>query len=399
MNYQKIGLKKLDIYIIKKFLGTFFYSIVLILSIAVVFDITEKIDNFYEHNAPLNAIVFDYYLNFIPFFANMFTPLFTFISVIFFTSKMANNTEIVAILSSGISFNRLMKPYFISALFITLLAFVLGAFVIPNSTKKLLQFENQYIKPFKTDHKRNVQMEVEKGVIMYIERFEINTNTGYSFSLESFEDKTLVSRLTAESVQWDSLYHWKLNNYVQRNFDGIHEKLTRGIQMDTIINVQPEEFFISTEEAPQLSLGELKSFISKQKERGVGNTQAFEDEYYRRFSFPVSVLIMTRIGVSLSSRKIRGGMGLNLGVGLGLSSLFVVFTTMSTTFAVNNAMPILLAVWLPIYCFYRWNNFIFQSSKIKIARCLSCCSLLFNKLLITFSEKFQLFENNLYFCI
>lgn len=352
MNYQKIGLKKLDIYIIKKFLGTFFYSIVLILSIAVVFDITEKIDNFYEHNAPLNAIVFDYYLNFIPFFANMFTPLFTFISVIFFTSKMANNTEIVAILSSGISFNRLMKPYFISALFITLLAFVLGAFVIPNSTKKLLQFENQYIKPFKTDHKRNVQMEVEKGVIMYIERFEINTNTGYSFSLESFEDKTLVSRLTAESVQWDSLYHWKLNNYVQRNFDGIHEKLTRGIQMDTIINVQPEEFFISTEEAPQLSLGELKSFISKQKERGVGNTQAFEDEYYRRFSFPVSVLIMTLIGVSLSSRKIRGGMGLNLGVGLGLSSLFVVFTTMSTTFAVNNAMPILLAVWLPNILFF-----------------------------------------------
>lgn len=347
MNFQKIGLKILDVYIIKKFLGTFFYSIVLILSIAVVFDITEKIDNFYEYNAPLDAIVFDYYLNFIPFYANLFTPLFTFISVIFFTSKMANNTEIVAILSSGISFNRLMKPYFISALFITLLSFILGAFVIPNSTRGLLQFENQYIKPFKSDNKRNVQMEIEKGVIMYIERFEISTNTGYSFSLESFDDKTLVSRLTAESVEWESPYQWTLNDYVQREFDGMHEKLTRGSQMDTVINVQPEEFFISTEEAPQLNLVELKSFISKQKERGVGNVQAFEDEYYRRFSFPVSVLIMTLIGVSLSSRKIRGGMGLNLGIGLALSSLFVVFTTMSTTFAVNNAMPILLAVWLP----------------------------------------------------
>lgn len=339
-------------YIIKKFLGTFFYSIVLILSIAVVFDITEKIDNFYEHNAPLNAIVVDYYMNFIPYFANMFTPLFTFISVIFFTSKMANNTEIVAILSSGVSFNRLMKPYFISSLFITLLAFVLGAFIIPNSTKGLLEFEDQYIKPFKSDNKRNVQMEIEKGVIMYIERFEISSNTGYSFSLESFDDKTLVSRLTAESVKWDSLYHWKVNNYVQREFDGMREKLTRGGQMDTIIQVQPKEFFISPEEAPQLSLGELKSFISKQKERGVGNVQAFEDEYYRRYSFPVSVLIMTLIGVSLSSRKIRGGMGLNLGIGLALSSLFVVFTTMSTTFAVNNAMPILLAVWLPNIIFF-----------------------------------------------
>lgn len=349
---EKLGLKKLDMYIIKKFLGTFFYSIVLILSIAVVFDITEKIDNFYEHNAPLNAIVVDYYMNFIPYFANMFTPLFTFISVIFFTSKMANNTEIVAILSSGVSFNRLMRPYFISSLFITLLAFVLGAFIIPNSTKGLLEFEDQYIKPFKSDNKRNVQMEIEKGVIMYIERFEISSNTGYSFSLESFDDKTLVSRLTAESVKWDSLYHWKVNNYVQREFDGMREKLTRGGQMDTIIQVQPKEFFISPEEAPQLSLGELKSFISKQKERGVGNVQAFEDEYYRRYSFPVSVLIMTLIGVSLSSRKIRGGMGLNLGIGLALSSLFVVFTTMSTTFAVNNAMPILLAVWLPNIIFF-----------------------------------------------
>ncbi|NLI72063.1 MAG: YjgP/YjgQ family permease [Bacteroidales bacterium] len=352
MDFQKIGLKKLDMYIIKKFLGTFFYSIVLILSIAVVFDITEKIDNFYEHNAPLNAIVVDYYMNFIPYFANLFTPLFTFISVIFFTSKMANNSEIVAILSSGVSFNRLMKPYFISSLFITLLAFVLGAFIIPNSTRGLLQFEDQYIKPFKTDNKRNVQMEIEKGVIMYIERFEISSNTGYSFSLESFDDKTLISRLTAESVKWDSLYHWKVNNYVHREFDGMHEKLTRGAEMDTIIQVQPEEFFISPEEAPQLSLGELKSFISKQKERGVGNVQAFEDEYYRRYSYPVSVLIMTLIGVSLSSRKIRGGMGLNLGIGLALSALFVVFTTMSTTFAVNNAMPILLAVWLPNIIFF-----------------------------------------------
>lgn len=347
MNWQKIGLKKLDVYIVKKFLGTYFYSIILILSIAVVFDLTEKIDNFYEYNAPFKAIVIDYYLNFIPFFANMFTPLFTFISVIFFTSKMANNTEIIAILSSGMSFNRLMRPYFISAMVIAIMAFALGAFVIPYSTKKMLVFENQYIKPFKSDNTRNVQMEIKKGVIMYIERYEISSNTGYSFSLESFEDKTLVSRLTAESIKWDSLYHWRVSNYVEREFDGMREKLTRGTQLDTIIKVKPEEFFITAKEAPELNLIELRTFIRNQKERGVGSVQAFEDEYYRRYSYPISILIMTLIGVSLSSRKVRGGMGLNLGIGLGLSALFVVFTTMSTTFAVNNAMPILLAVWLP----------------------------------------------------
>ncbi len=359
MNYQKIGLKKIDIYIIKKFLGTFFYSIILILSIAVVFDITEKIDDFYEHNATLKVIVFDYYLNFIPFYANMFTPLFTFISVIFFTSKMANNTEIIAILSSGVSFNRLMRPYFISAMVITLLAFVLGAYIIPQSTKGLLEFENKYIEEFKTDNTRNVQMEIEKGVIMYIERYEISSNTGYSFSLEKFEDKTLVSRLTAQTVVWDSLYHWTVKNYVHREFDGMREKLTRGSELDTLIQVRPNEFFITAKEAPQLDLNELKTFIDQQKNRGVGNVQAFEDEYYRRYSFPISVLIMTLIGVSLSSRKIRGGMGLNLGIGLGLSSLFVIFTTMSTTFAVNNAMPILLAVWLPNIIFLSIGIFLY----------------------------------------
>ncbi len=353
MDFKKIGLKRLDMYIIKKFLGTFFYSIILILSIAVVFDITEKIDNFYENNAPLDAIVFDYYLSFLPYYAYLFTPLFTFIAVIFFTSKMANNTEIVAILSSGISFNRMMKPYLISALVITSFAFVLGAFVIPKSTETLLNFESTYIKPEqKSYNARNVQMEIDKGVILYIERYEISENTGYRFSLEKFEDKTLTSRLTAESVTWDSLQHYTLNNYVLRTFDGMHEKLVRGKTIDTVLNVQPKEFYITANEAPQMSLTELRTHIRKQKQRGVGSIQAFEDEYYRRFSTSVSVLVMTLIGVSLSSRKVRGGMGLNLGIGLALSALYVVFTTMSTTFAVNGVMPTLMAVWLPNITFF-----------------------------------------------
>ncbi|MFV0471046.1 MAG: LptF/LptG family permease [Paludibacteraceae bacterium] len=347
IDFQKLGLKRIDVYIIKKFLGTFFFSILLIMSISVVFDVTEKIDNFYEHNAPLKAIIFNYYLNFVPFFAYLFTPLFTFLSVIFFTSKMANNTEIVAILSSGISFKRLMKPYAISSGVIMLMSFILGAFVIPKSTEVKLDFENQYVERFKTENAHNVQMEVAKGEIMYIERFEENTNIGYKFSLEKFRGKTLISRLTAETITWDSIHSWHINNYVKRDFDEMRETLTRGERLNIKIPITPHEFTITALEAPKMSLFELQSYIHKQKKRGIGSIQAFEDEYYRRFSMPVSVLIMTLIGISLSSKKARGGMGLNLGIGLALSSLFVLFTSLSSSFAVGGVMPTLLAVWLP----------------------------------------------------
>ena len=362
MNYQKIGLKKIDTYIIKKFLGTFFYSIILILSIAVIFDLVEKIDDFYDNNAPFKAIVLDYYLSFIPYYANLFTPLFTFISVIFFTSKIANNTEIVAILSSGVSFIRLMRPYIISALVITLFSFLLGAIVIPPATAKLLDFEDKYIEKFKSDNARNVQMEVSKDVIMYIERYEISSNTGYRFSLEKFDKKTLVSRLTGESVTWKSKNNWTVNNYVQRDFNGMRETLTRGAVLDTVIQVQPKEFFITSKEAPQMSLMDLRNYLVTQKKRGIGNIQKFEDEYFRRFSMPISVLIMTLIGVSLSSRKVRGGMGLNLGIGLALSALYVLFISMSTSFAVSGTMPTVLAVWLPNIVFLTVGLFLYKTA-------------------------------------
>ena len=225
LNYSKIGLKRIDTYIIKKFLGTFFFSIVLILSIAVIFDLTEKLDEFFDNNAPLKAIVFDYYLNFIPFYMNMFTPLFTFISVIFFTSKLASNTEIIALLASGVSFRRIMKPYFISAAIISIMSFVLGGYIIPSSNEKLLDFENSYVKKFKTNYARNIQMEIEPGVIFYIERFEKEQKKGYRFSLEKFEGKILQSRLTAESITWDSLYHWKTQDYLLRRFEGMRERI------------------------------------------------------------------------------------------------------------------------------------------------------------------------------
>ena len=361
-DYRKIGLKRIDTYIIKKFLGTYFYSIVLILSIAVVFDLTEKLDNFFDNNAPLKAIIFDYYMGFIPFYMNMFSPLFTFIAVIFFTSKMATNTEIIAILASGVSFRRLMMPYLISAAVISGLAFVLGGYVIPPANEKLLDFEDKYVKKFKSNNARNVQMEVEKGAILYIERYEISENRGYRFSLEKFDGKSLVSRLTAETITWDSAYNWKVSNYQQRDFNGMREKLTRGIDLDTVINVQPQEFFISSKESAQMNNTQLREYLKRQKNRGVGNIQAFEDEYYKRYSMPLAAFIMTLIGVSLSSRKVRGGMGLHLGIGLALSSLYILFSTLSTTFSVSGAMSPFAAVWLPNFVFLLVGIYLYRTA-------------------------------------
>lgn len=349
IDYQQFKLKRIDTYIIKKFLGTYFYSIILILSISIVFDLTEKLDNFFDSNAPLRGIIFDYYLNFIPFYMNMFSPLFTFIAVIFFTSKMASNTEIIAILASGVSFRRLMRPYFISAFIISALAFVLGGYIIPPASAKMIDFEDKYIRKIKPNNAQNIQMEVEPGVIMYIERFEISANTGYRFSLERFKDKKLVSRLIAESVKYtpDSLYKWTISNYLQRDFNGMREKVTQGMTKDTIIKVEPYEFFITSKESPQMNNNALSKYLKRQKKRGVGNIQGFEDEYYKRFSMPLAAFIMTLMGVSLSSRKVRGGMGVNLGIGLALSAFYILFSTLSTTFSVKGLMSPFLAVWLP----------------------------------------------------
>lgn len=359
---RSVGLKKIDIYIIKKFLGTYFLSIILILSIAVVFDLTEKLDNFFDNNAPLKAIIFDYYLNFIPFYMNMFSPLFTFISVIFFTSKMASNTEIIAILASGVSFRRMLLPYFVSALVISSIAFVLGGYIIPPANARMLDFEDKYVKKFKTDNARNVQMEVEKGVILYIERYEKSTNNGYHLSLEKFDGKKLTSRLTAETVRWDSAYKWTITDYLQRDFNGMRETIKRGKSMDTTINVLPQEFYISSKESAQMNNPQLHDYLERQRNRGVGNIQGFEDEYYKRYSMPLAAFIMTLIGVTLSSRKVRGGIGIHLGIGLALSSLYILFSTFSTSFSVNGSMSSFAAVWLPNIVFLGIGMYLYKTA-------------------------------------
>lgn len=321
------------------------------MSIAVVFDLTEKMDDFFENQVPIREIIFDYYLNFIPYFMNMFSPLFIFISVIFFTSKLAGNSEIIAILASGVSYHRLMLPYAISATLLFILSFVLTGYIIPPASQNMLEFQDKYIQKFSHENARNIQMEVSPGTILYIETFQKRTNTGYRASLENFDGKKLTMRITADRISYDSAYNWTLSKYVRRDFDGMYETLARGNELDTIIPIIPEELFYTAENAQMMSNPELKKYIVRQRERGSGNVQAFETEWWKRWASPIGAFIMTFLGVTLSSKKVRGGMGKNLGVGITLSALYILFSTVSTTFSVSGVMSPFMSVWLPNFVF------------------------------------------------
>lgn len=350
---KKIGadkwVMKLDWYIIKKFLGTYFFAIALIISIAVVFDINENIDKFVTNKAPVSAIVFDYYMNFIPYFSNLFSPLFVFIAVIFFTSKLAENSEIIAMFSTGMSFKRMMRPYMISAAIIALVTYGLGAYVIPEGNITRLNFEDQYKKKKKQEYVRNVQLEVDSGVIAYMERYENYNKTAYRFSLDKFVDKKLVSRLTARSATYDTtnVHHWTVKNYIIRELNGMRETITKGERLDTIIKMEPQDFLIMKGQQQTMTSPELSEYISKQKQRGFANIKEFEIEYHQRIAMSFAAFILTTIGVSLSSRKVKGGMGLYLGIGLALSFSYILFQTVSATFAVNGNTPPIVAVWIP----------------------------------------------------
>ena len=342
-------LKRIDRYIIVKFLGTYFFAIALIISIAVVFDVNENIDRFINNKAPLEAIVFDYYLNFIPYYTNLFSPLFVFIAVIFFTSKLAENSEIIAMFSTGMSFKRLMVPYMISAAIISAVTFVLGTEVIPTGSVTRLKFEELYKKKKSADYARNIQLEVDTGVVAYMERYENYNKTGYRFSLDKFEDHKLVSHLTARRVTYDTAsYHkWIIRDYMIREMRGMKEVITRGERLDSIIKMEPQDFLITRGQQETMTSPQLREYIRKQKQRGFANIKEFEVEYHRRIAMSFAAFILTAIGLSLSSRKVKGGMGLHLGIGLALSFSYILFQTISATFAINGNMPPAIAVWIP----------------------------------------------------
>lgn len=341
----------LDWYIIKKFIGTYIYAILLIISIAIVFDFNENLSKFTQYHAPWRAIIFDYYANFIPYYSNLFSPLFVFIAVIFFTSKLAGNSEIIAMLAAGVSIKRLMRPYMLSCVVIAGLTFYLNSFVIPHGTVIRQNFETLYRNSKKNTSAENVQLFVAKNTTAYIQNYDDQYKRGYGFSLVKIKNKKIVSHLTAMEIQYDTIadskYHWKLSNWKIRTLKGLKEHIQSGTTKDTVLLMEPTDLVYSKGQQETFTSPELLDYISKQTSRGSGNVVQYEVEFHKRIAMSFSSFILTIIGLTLSSRKRKGGMGLSLGIGLALSFSYIMLQTVSATFAIQDNTPPMLAAWIP----------------------------------------------------
>jgi|TARA_B110000263_G_scaffold69828_1_gene60791 lipopolysaccharide export system permease protein len=341
-------MKKIDWYIIKKFLSTFFFTISLILLIVIIFDVSEKIDDFLRNDVALKDIIFKYYLNFIPYFTNLFSPLFIFISVIYFTSKMANNSEIIAILNSGMSFSRLLRPFVISAVILSMMSFVLGNFIIPHTNKGKIDFENKYIRKKQQKRVKKIHMQIKKDQYIYLESYNKSKDIGYKFTLENFKDNTLKSKLSANYIQFDTINNkWKIKDYFIRIYNDKNEDIIKGKELDTLINLKPTDFSKNTSLVETMGMKELNQFIKKEEIKGTAQITFHKIEKHKRIANPFSSIILTIIAVAIGARKIRGGSGIPLSIGVIISFSYILFMQVSTTFATNGNLLPAIAVWIP----------------------------------------------------
>lgn len=358
------GLKILDRYIIRKFLGTYLFSIAMIVIVVVVFDYVEKIDDFAETKAPREKII-NYYLNFVPFFINQFSALFTFISCIFFTSKLAHRTEIVAMLSGGMSFRRLMWPYFISASVITAVSLVLSLWIIPTTQGSRVEFEDEYVISANSQAKEKVQgsrgalsqikrqqsvyRQIDPGTFLYLKSFDHRNHKARKMLLEKHKNGTVYSILEADNVTFDTeTRRWTASKYITRQFDADSvEQFNRYINLDTMLNISSMELGDMKAMVKTMQIGELDAFITQQRNKGSDMIRYFEVEYHTRFAYPLGTFILTLIGVALSSRKTRGGTGMHVGIGLVLCFSYILLTRIFEVFAGGGTMPVVVAVWLP----------------------------------------------------
>lgn len=344
-------MKKLDWYIIKKFIGTYLFTLLIVILVVIIFDLSEKIDKFAQNNVPLNEIVFQYYGGFIPWILNSFSPLFVFIAAIFFTSQLASHSEIIAMLSSGVSFRRLMAPYMLSAAFICAFSLLMGLYIIPPANQKRLDFENKYIKTQRlVNESRNIHYQIAPGEFVYVEQFSPWANTAYRFTLETIDvdEGTMKSKLSAESAVWDSTFcGWKLHNYYQRDFYGESEVVTSGRLKDTVISLTIADFYRRKNIVESLSQKDLDELIDVQRMRGDAMIKYSLIEKHNRIAMPFSAFILTVMAVSLSSRKKRGGTGINIGVGLALSFSYILFQRFAQMFVHTGTLPPGVAMWLP----------------------------------------------------
>lgn len=354
MKYIKQRLKIVDSFIIGKYLGTFVYTLILFVIIIIIFDLSEKLDDFLENDLTIWQIFTKYYAGSIPYYVNMLSPLINFIAVIFFTAKMADQTEIVPILSGGVSFNRFLRPYFISAFIIFSANLISNLYILPYTNRIKNKFENEVVNKNDSYIKTNIHMKVDSNTYIFIDQFDNRTNIGNRFSLDKFNGDELKKKLIADQIKWDSVKRvWKLINYTVRDIDGLKEKMVYGpaLQKDTILDMKPDDFSAYQNVVESLSGKELSDKIKKEKIRGSGVMNDLLFEQYKRWFQPLSAFILTLIGVALSSRKVRGGVGLPLGMGIILSFAYIVFNQFAKMFSTKGGLPPLIAVLLPTLFF------------------------------------------------
>lgn len=347
-------LKIVDWYIIKKFLGTFVYSLVLMILIAVVIDISEKLDDFLK-KGPTFFEIFKYYLGFIPYIGNLLSPVFIFIAVIFFTSKMASNSEIVAILASGVSFGRYMRPYIISAGIIASVLLFLNNFVIPPANRLRNEFENKYVGMPYDNYERNIHRQIGPGLFIYFEGYNVRQNIGYRFSMEKFDKGRLIQKTNSEIIRWDSIKKlWTMENINERIIKANKDEDFKFIRIKDIhLNMHPSDFGNTLMEVETMNYFELNEFIEKEKFKGSDSLVYYEIEKYLRLAIPFAAFVLTIIGIAVASRKARGGIGIHLGLGLIISFSFIMFAQVTITYSLNAGFPAMFAVWIPnvIYFF------------------------------------------------
>jgi len=346
-------MKKLDWYIAKKFLLTFFAFILLVVVIVIIFDISEKIDDFVKNHAPIKEIIFDYFLNFVPYFINMFSPLFVFISVIFFTSQLASNTEFIAMLSGGISYARILVPYLACAVLIGLVSLFLSLYVIPPANVGRVQFEVKYIHHHNKFKRKDIHYQIAPGQFVYVESYSAWNNTAYKFTLESIENNRIKSKLTADSAAWDSTTSsWRLKNWFIRDYtSGLQDHIRSGAQMDTTIALTVDDFYRNEKTVEALSQRQLNQLIETQKMRGDSNVMYAQIEKHNRFAMSFSAIILTIMGVCISSRKKRGATGWNIGIGIALAFSYILFMRFSQMFVYTGTLPAAVALWMPNFLY------------------------------------------------
>lgn len=350
MNLKKLKIGILDRYIIRRFLGTYVFTIMMLVIIVVVFDAVEKMDDFLELNAPIYDIAFRYYINFVPFFINQFSGLITFIAVIFFTSKMAYDTEIIAMLSGGVSFKRLMWPYFVSAFILTCMSLALNLFIIPVANTKRIEFEMEYLKKNKrNNYEEFVYRQISPSTFITLKGYSSLGKNAEFMVLETYDGGNIISSLSARNASFDEeSKHWKAPKYITRTYENDEENLIKhDTPLDTLINISASELGRVQNYIQTLNITELEQFIEEQKSKGSDIVSWFEVDKHNRYAYPISTFILTLIGVSLSSRKVRGGTGLHIGIGITLCFTYILVMQFTNEFAKGGVMNPGLAVWLP----------------------------------------------------